>query len=194
MRKRARDRRRSIVQASPLTSLTDSQDYQAIPTDEDTAGSAQEVAPGTEEGVASSGRSKRRRSAQESSPVPDTPAASSQTTRRRSRRQSMVGVVDISLTDDSEEKDDPESSSAPLPTRKSPRRRQSTTPTRSSGKKGTEVCELCYSEDAVVHMKPCNHSVCGTCWTRLAPALSLSSGEVGETRMCPWDRELVTKR
>ncbi|KAL7686047.1 putative Zinc finger, RING-type [Plasmopara halstedii] len=54
------------------------------------------------------------------------------------------------------------------------------------------LCQLCYSDEALVQMKPCDHKVCSSCWSRLSP----SSGKngTGLRRFCPWDREVVSKQ
>ncbi|KAF1331203.1 hypothetical protein FI667_g4555, partial [Globisporangium splendens] len=124
MRKRARDRRKSIIQPNPLSSLTDLQNSRAVSTATNESG--QEAAHVSDEGVAVGGSVKRRRSAQEA----NTSDVSTHSIRRKSRRQSIVGVVDISLTDEKAIQET--SSSTPLADRKSPRRRHSPTTTRSN--------------------------------------------------------------
>ncbi|TDH67390.1 hypothetical protein CCR75_002009 [Bremia lactucae] len=56
----------------------------------------------------------------------------------------------------------------------------------------SSLCQLCYSDEAIVHMEPCGHAVCGLCWSRLSPSPK-KAGEKSH-RLCPWDREVVTKK
>eukprot|EP00644_Phytophthora_capsici_P009627 jgi/Phyca11/508445/fgenesh2_kg.PHYCAscaffold_35_\ len=60
------------------------------------------------------------------------------------------------------------------------------------GDEESNLCQLCYNGQALVHMKPCNHTVCQSCWSRLSPS-SRKNGTVSG-RVCPWDREVVMKR
>lgn len=193
MRRRARDRRQSLVQPSKLNFSASLQETQASPAKDATAEATTQTAKS----------SKRRRSeAGMHSDLESESAAPPQAACRKARRQSIVGVVQLDLNEDGAEEKAEMNSGTSILKRKSPRRRQSTTPSKeeqaeeNSEKKGNQspLCELCYNEVALVRMNPCDHSVCTTCWVRLAPASSPASEMSDVARMCPWDRELVTKR
>lgn len=146
--------------------------------------SSSSAAP-AEEGIAM--RTKRRRSSQGAETT--IAATTTTTTRRKTRRQSIVGVVHFPSTPELNDSDSVAKSSSkttPLGTQRSPRRplTQETT----SG-----VCQLCFSDSAVVIMVPCGHRVCDSCWKRLAH-IKEADAERSEAAQCPWDRESVTRR
>ncbi|ETK91573.1 hypothetical protein F441_05013 [Phytophthora nicotianae CJ01A1] len=121
--------------------------------------------------------------------------------RRKARRQSIVNTVDLPSIVGSEAEDRATAVKRKTPqlSRKSPRPRHPATgyAREASSLEMVEnddpsLCKLCYSEEALVHMKPCDHAVCSACWSRLPPASGKNGTEL--RRVCPWDREVVTKR
>ncbi|KAF4127641.1 hypothetical protein GN958_ATG23168, partial [Phytophthora infestans] len=173
-RKRPRERRQSLV----------------LPTSDDLLST---VAKGADATAADGGdlhesRTKRSR-----------PTA--QNSRRNARRASIVNTVEFPSTEASEAKDKAPvgKRKTPQASRKSPKSRQAangyarkTSSLEMVGDDDSSLCKLCYSEEALVHMKPCGHAVCSACWSRL-PASSGQSEAVSR-RVCPWDREIVAKR
>ncbi|KAI9988173.1 hypothetical protein PInf_024492 [Phytophthora infestans] len=124
-----------------------------------------------------------------------------QNSRRNARRASIVNTVEFPSTETSEAKDKAPVGKrmTPQASRKSPKSRQAangyarkTSSLEMVGDDDSSLCKLCYSEEALVHMKPCGHAVCSACWSRL-PASSGQSDAVSR-RVCPWDREIVAKR
>ncbi|KAI9988223.1 hypothetical protein PInf_024497 [Phytophthora infestans] len=124
-----------------------------------------------------------------------------QNSRRNARRASIVNTVEFPSTEASEAKDKAPvgKRKTPQASRKSPKSRQAangyarkTSSLEMVGDDDSSLCKLCYSEEALVHMKPCGHAVCSACWSRL-PASSGQSEAVSR-RVCPWDREIVAKR
>ncbi|GMF17281.1 unnamed protein product [Phytophthora lilii] len=124
-----------------------------------------------------------------------------QKSRRKARRQSIVSSVDVSsaMISEDEKKRTPRNHKTPQSTRKTQRLKhpangyaRETSALEMIGDEDSDLCQLCYNERALVHMNPCDHVVCGSCWSRLSP----SSGKSGSAsrRVCPWDREAVTKR
>ncbi|EGZ17862.1 hypothetical protein PHYSODRAFT_500310 [Phytophthora sojae] len=120
-----------------------------------------------------------------------------QKSRRKARRQSIVSTVSLppTFTSEDEQKKTPRSRKTPQSARKSPRPNgyaRKTSALEMVGGEDEGLCQLCYGEQAFVHMNPCDHAVCASCWSRLSP----SPGKNGSSsrRVCPWDREAVTKR
>lgn len=154
----------------------------------DHAGSSSSNAAPAEEGIAM--RTKRRRSSQGAESTTTDATTTTTTTRRKTRRQSIVGVVHFPSTPEPNASDGVARNSSkskknttPLSTRRSPRRPLTRETT-------SDVCQLCFSDSAVVIMEPCAHSVCVSCWGRLAHTKETDA----DRAQCPWDRESVTRR
>lgn len=122
-------------------------------------------------------RTKRRRSFQGAESTSS--ATTTTTTRRKTRRQSIVNVVHFRSTPLPNASDIASKSSKDAMLGRSPRRPLT-----------QEICQLCFSDSVVVTMEPCGHSVCDSCWRRLAQTPETDAG----TAQCPWDRESVTRR
>ncbi|KAG7386194.1 hypothetical protein PHYPSEUDO_000515 [Phytophthora pseudosyringae] len=187
-RKRPRDRRRSLA-------LPDSNDLQST-VGEHVGKSSQDASGNC---TASSGGDSREPRTKRSRPTAHK-SDTAQKSRRKARRQSIVSTVELpSVVVAEGEKQVPDQRKTPQNSRKSPRPRhpangyaRETSSLEMVGDEDSDLCQLCYSEQALVHMKPCDHAVCTSCWSRLSP----SSGKNGTAsrRVCPWDREVVTKR
>ncbi|KAF1784642.1 FAD/NAD(P)-binding domain [Phytophthora cactorum] len=176
-RKRPRDRRQSLV-------LPTSNDLQSTL---ETKRSRVENGTASYSGNSHDSRTKRSRST----------ADAAQKSQRKARRQSIVNTVDLPSIGASgaEEKTAAEKRKTSQSSRKSPRPRhpangyaRETSSLEMVADDDSSLCKLCYSEEALVHMKPCDHSVCSACWTRLPPASGMNG--TGSRRVCPWDREL----
>ncbi|KAG2942413.1 hypothetical protein PC115_g1435 [Phytophthora cactorum] len=180
-RKRSRDRRQSLV-------LPTSNDLQSTL---ETKRSRVENGTASYSGDSHDSRTKRSRST----------ADAAEKSQRKARRQSIVNTVDLPSIGASgaEEKTAAEKRKTSQSSRKSPRPRhpangyaRETSSLEMVADDDSSLCKLCYSEEALVHMKPCDHSVCSACWTRLPPASGMNG--TGSRRVCPWDREVVAKR
>jgi hypothetical protein len=184
-RKRPRDRRRSILPSSELAGLDELVATNAL---------ASESGPHDSEPSPSHGK-RRRRSSSSSSEQP----VDSTSKRRKARRQSITGAVDTSLLAAGEGEHDAQESVGTTAHSKRGQRSSLKASTNNgeaedeSKERQEELCQLCFSERADVEMNPCAHRVCGTCWERLAGDGGASSDSRGQ-HMCPWDRELVSKR
>ncbi|KAL4133620.1 hypothetical protein PRIC2_003937 [Phytophthora ramorum] len=173
-RKRARHRRRSLV-------LPTSDDLQA--TSEATVPKKSQVA----NGMPSSGgdfhqpHAKRSRSASQKS---DTAHKS----KRKARRQSIVSTVDLPVTwtNEGEEKKmktadkhrTPQNAQSPRPRHPANGYTRETSALEMVGEEDSDLCRLCYSERALVHMSPCNHAVCScslTTWGQMSRKLVAGS-------------------
>ncbi|KAL3667151.1 hypothetical protein V7S43_008090 [Phytophthora oleae] len=175
-RKRSKDRRRSLV-------LPSSEDLQSTVEANGTKKSQDINELTSSVGESRKPRTKRSRPS----------AHEAQESRRKTRRQSITGVVDLpSVFPTKAEGKLTEKRKTPQRSRISPRPRRETSSLELVGDEDSNLCQLCYSDEALVHMKPCNHTVCPSCWSRLSP----SSGKNGTAsgRVCPWDREMVMKR
>ena len=131
----------------------------------------------------------------------DTARKSRRESRSESRRQSIVSQADFSsiVTNETEEKTAAISCKATQSSQKSLLSRHSaneyardTSSLEIVEDEDSDLCQLCYSEQALVHMNPCDHAVCFSCWSRLSP--SSGKNAISSRRVCPWDREVVTKR
>lgn len=172
-RKRSKDRRRSLV-------LPNSEDLHS--TVEAKLGKKSQDGNGSTSSVGES-RQKRSRSS----------AHDVQESRRKTRRQSITGVVHLpSVVPTKADGTLTEKSKTPQRSRISPRPKRETSSLEMVGDEESNLCQLCYNGQALVHMKPCNHTVCQSCWSRLSPS-SRKNGTVSG-RVCPWDREVVMKR
>jgi hypothetical protein len=178
-RKRARERRRSLV----------------LPNADDLESTIEANVPGRSqaEGAATHGGDERQPRTKRSRPVAQK-SDTAHKSQRKSRRQSIIGTVDLASAAEKKTSD-----KRRTPRHKSPRVRhpangyaRETSALEMVGDEDSDLCKLCYSERALVHMKPCGHVVCTSCWARLSPP----SGKDGSSsrRVCPWDREDVTKR
>ncbi|CAI5743235.1 unnamed protein product [Peronospora destructor] len=186
-RKRARKRRRSLV-------VPDSDDFQLIV--EASVANSSEDAKDTTSRKSESHQppSKRCRSMSQMLDI-------ARKSRRNSRRQSIVSQVDFSsiVTNEAEKKTTAMSCRVTQSSRKSLLPRHSangyareTSSLEIVEDEDEDLCQLCYSEQALVHMNPCDHAVCSSCWSRLSP--SSGSNGMSSQCVCPWDREVVTKR
>ncbi|CAH0489808.1 unnamed protein product [Peronospora farinosa] len=183
-RKRARERRRSLVlpNSDDILSIEASVENSSEDANDTTSSKSDSHQP----------RPKKCRSMSQKSNT-------AQKSRRESRRQSIVSQVDYSLivTSEAEEKTAATNCRVPQSSRKSlfPRHSANGYARETSSleiveDKDSDLCQLCYSEKALVHMNRCDHAVCSSCWSRLSP----SSGKTGISlrRVCPWDCEVVT--
>ncbi|KAK1946139.1 hypothetical protein P3T76_003187 [Phytophthora citrophthora] len=171
-RKRSKDRRRSLV-------LPSSEDLQS--TVEASINKKSQEANGSTS--ISEPRTKRSRSS----------AHEAQESRRKARRQSITGVVNLpSVVPTKADGKVTEKRKTPQRTRISPGPRRETSSLEMVGDEDSNLCQLCFNDQALVHMKPCNHTVCTSCWTRLPPSSRKNGTDSG--RVCPWDREVVMKR
>ncbi|KAE9149676.1 hypothetical protein PF006_g5861 [Phytophthora fragariae] len=162
--KRSRERRRSLVLPNP--------DELRSTADANVSNSSERVNYRSTEGEsARSGMKRSRPTSLKSDPA--------QRSRRKERRQSIVSTVSLppAFTSEDEQKKTPRSSNTPRSTRKSPR---PTHPANGYAREASalemvadqdaDLCKLCYSEQALVHMNPCAHAVCVSCWSRLSPS------------------------
>lgn len=184
-RKRPRDRRRSILPPSEVAGLDELVATNASPS---------ERAPHDSEPSPSHGK-RRRRSSGSSLEQPADSAAE----RRKARRQSITGSVDTSVLASGESTEDAQKSAGTLAASKRgpPSSLKASSNDEEAGdeskERQEELCRLCFSERGDVEMDPCAHRVCGTCWERLDAGGGASSDGCGQ-RVCPWDREVVSKR
>ncbi|GMF38922.1 unnamed protein product [Phytophthora fragariaefolia] len=121
-----------------------------------------------------------------------------QKSRLKARRQSIVRTVSLppAVVNEAKQNKAPRNSETLQSARKSPRPMISdhgysrkASALEMIGDEDSDLCQLCYSDQATVHMDPCDHAVCASCWSRLPSSV----GKTGSSsqHMCPWDRDVV---